>query len=371
MRDAIVAPFTTFEQTEKALIMPSHPQLLLAQLETERRTVGFDSYDIIVRQLLDMVDNREIDIAPDYQRQFVWKEQRESELIESLLLGIPIPSLYMAVNADDGVWEVVDGVQRLSTILHFRGQENHLEKIRRERPLKLTGLSKLDTFDGLTFEQLPAPIKTGFLNRSMRVTTLNDKSDANVRFDLFERLNTGGVALHPQEIRNIVYRGAFKSDVQRLSRNENLRNALRLPSGNRNALASAEYEEAVLRFFAFKDSYLEFNHSVKDFLNDYMKHRASTPISAAENAQFEDTFAYLRREFPRGITRGRNATPINLYEAIAVGTALAIANGVDLPENALPAIATGDELRRLTSAGTNSRPMVRGRIELVLGRLSE
>lgn len=95
--------------------MPGTPEQIVSQLETERRTVGYDAYDIIVRQLIDMVASAEINISPDYQRQFVWKEDRESELIESLLLGIPVPSLFMAVNAADGKWEVVDGVQRLST----------------------------------------------------------------------------------------------------------------------------------------------------------------------------------------------------------------------------------------------------------------
>jgi Protein of unknown function DUF262 len=125
--------------------MPGSPEQILAQLETERRTVA---YDIIVRQLIDMVGSGEIDIAPEYQRQFVWREPRESELVESILLGIPVPSLYMAVNAADGSWEVVDGVQRLSTILHFRGEPAHLAKSGRAEPLRLTELTKLSHFSG-------------------------------------------------------------------------------------------------------------------------------------------------------------------------------------------------------------------------------
>ena len=99
------------------------PQNLTLQLEQERRTVSFDSYDIAVRQLLEMVTENAIDIAPEYQRKFVWDTQRQSEFIESVFLGIPIPSLFMATNKDSS-WEVVDGVQRISTLIHFCGSED-------------------------------------------------------------------------------------------------------------------------------------------------------------------------------------------------------------------------------------------------------
>ena len=84
------------------------------QLDQQKRTVSYDMYDMSVRQLIDMVETGVIDIAPDYQRHFVWDDDRESELIESVFLGIPVPSIYMATNSDAS-WEVVDGVQRLLT----------------------------------------------------------------------------------------------------------------------------------------------------------------------------------------------------------------------------------------------------------------
>lgn len=350
--------------------MPGTPQEILGQLETERRTVAYDSYDIIVRQLVDMVASNEIDIAPDYQRQFVWKEDRESELIESLLLGIPIPSLYMAVNATDGRWEVVDGVQRLSTILHFQGDPSHLQRISRDQPLRLDGLRKLSQLNGATLAELPAPVRTGFLNRAVRVTTLNDRSDYDVRFDLFERLNTGGVTLHAQEIRNIVYRGEFKNNLRRLSTNEDLRAVLKLPRGTGDAQASAQYEEAVLRFFAYLDRYREFGHLVTQFLNSYMRDNAEVGPPPAILNLFEPTHAFIRAEIPNGIVRGQNSTtPINLYEAVAVGVALAIQQTNQPRRGVLGGLLGNAELRRYSGAGSNSRAMVVGRIELVRNAL--
>jgi hypothetical protein len=107
------------------------------QLDRRKRAVSYDMYDITVRQLVDMASSREIDIAPDYQRHFVWDEERESELIESIFLGIPVPSLYMATNRD-GSWEVVDGVQRLSTLIHFCGDRPAVERVRKTARLDVT-----------------------------------------------------------------------------------------------------------------------------------------------------------------------------------------------------------------------------------------
>ena len=109
--------------------------LFQEQLEQERRMVSFDSYDLTVRQLLDMYESGDVVIPPEYQRQFVWNESRQSQLIESVFLGIPIPSLFMATNADS-TWEVVDGVQRISTLAHFIGGETILSKVKRESSLK-------------------------------------------------------------------------------------------------------------------------------------------------------------------------------------------------------------------------------------------
>lgn len=92
------------------------------QLEKERRTVSFDVYDFAVRQILDMIGSKDINVAPEYQRKFVWEDTRQSEFIESVFLGIPVPSIFMATNKDS-TWEVVDGVQRLSTLIHFAGTE--------------------------------------------------------------------------------------------------------------------------------------------------------------------------------------------------------------------------------------------------------
>jgi hypothetical protein len=344
---------------------PTAPdQPLGDQLDRLKRAVSFDMYDMTVRQLVDMFSLNEINTAPEYQRHFIWDEVRESELIESIYLGIPVPSLYMATN-QDATWEVVDGVQRISTLVHFVGEDRLITKIGKTAPLVLRGLTKLTSFQGQTFVTLPRALQLQFSLRPVRVTTLNDKSDFSVRYDLFERLNTGGVELHPQEIRNCVFRGPFKDLIKRLSTNEDFRHVVLLRDSEQQ---TAEYEECVLRFFAFFEKYTEFEHSVVQFLNDYMIERNRVPPDQELVTLFERTMSLLAGQFPRGIARGRTTTPLNLYEAVAVGTGLAVQrSGGDgaLPLDRLPGIVSSPGLRRFTQGGTNSRRMVTGRIEHV------
>ena len=160
----------------------------ISELNEQKRKVDFNSYDMSVKELISMVNDNLIDIAPEYQRQFRWDEERQSILIESILLGIPVPALFMATN-NDGTWEVIDGVQRLSTIINFASEINSIArtKIGKENPLILQGLKKLKSFEGNRFTDLPRSLQIEFLLKPLKLTTLSDKSDKSVRFDLFER----------------------------------------------------------------------------------------------------------------------------------------------------------------------------------------
>jgi uncharacterized protein with ParB-like and HNH nuclease domain len=302
-------------------------------------------------------------VPPDYQRQFVWGIERESELIESILLGIPIPSLFMATNPDS-TWEIVDGVQRLSTIAHFAASNNEIfKKINRKQALRIEGLEKLTSLNNSSYDDLAKPIQLMFMTRPIRVTVLNDKSDLSVRFDLFERLNTGGVSLTNQEIRNCIFRGKFNELLKSLSKTDDFVTAVKLKeTAQQNGMA----EEYVLRFFAYLENHGEFEHSVKEFLNDYMKEHANRPPSPAKLTLFRKTFATLAEAYPVGITRGQSSiTAANLYEALAVGVALAIKAKKTVSIAKLKKLADNADLKKLTTGATNSRKMVLSRINFV------
>jgi uncharacterized protein with ParB-like and HNH nuclease domain len=333
------------------------------QLEDERRLVSFDSYDMTVRQIFDMFTEGAIFVPPEYQRQFVWDADREAVLIESILLGIPVPSLFMATNKDS-TWEIVDGVQRLSTIAHFIDpSDSFLKAINRKGSLKIANLEKLTELNGFTFADLPKSMQLMFMTRPIRVTVLNDKSDMSVRFDLFERLNTGGVLLTNQEIRNCIFRGVFNQNLKKLSKLPDFATAVRLKDA---AHQNGMVEEYVLRFFAYLENHDTFDGSVKEFLNDYMKNHAEKALSSAKISLFKKTFLALAEAYPNGITRGQSATTgANLYEALAVGVALAILAKKPIAKAKLEKLAENAELKKLTTVGTNSRKMLLSRIHFV------
>ena len=128
--------------------------------------------------------------VPEYQREFIWDEKRQSQFIESLILGLPVPLMFVAENESDGKLEIVDGSQRIRTIDAFMSNE-----------LKLRGLKKLPLLNGLTYNKLSNARQRMFKNISMRMIILGTATTPEVRQDVFERINTSAVSLLPMEIR--------------------------------------------------------------------------------------------------------------------------------------------------------------------------
>ncbi|WP_327041611.1 DUF262 domain-containing protein [Micromonospora ureilytica] len=340
-----------------------------AQLQEQRRKVDFDTYDITVEELVRRVSRGRIEIAPAYQRQFRWDTERQSRLVESLLLGIPVPPLFMATNIqeDEGTkWEVVDGLQRLLSLTNFLGDEQTRRTARLQgRPLRLAGLEILRALEGLSADELPADLRDGLLDRPMKVIVLNDKSDLQVRFDLFERLNTGGVRLTDHEVRESVFMGKFVDMLTELAENSSFKTVVLLPAARKLDGTPQDY---VLRFFAFLERYQDFAHSVKDFLNDFCRDAAANPELERRRVTFTRTFDFLARTFPDGLRSRKGTTPVNLFEGVAVGAALALAAKPDLACPQSIDWIDSSQLKSYTTGATNDRPRVRGRIEFCRDR---
>lgn len=342
---------------------------LQSQLSDHRRKVDFDTFDIVVQQLFSMLESGAIDIAPAYQRQFRWDNGRCSQLVESVLLGIPIPSLFMATNPT-GSWELVDGVQRISALVKFAGSKSLRDKLGLKEALQLVHLDKLTSFNGLQFSDLPETLQLQFELRPIKVVTLSDKSDHVVRYDLFERLNTGGIALTPQEIRGCVYRGRFSDFLEQMAKDQNFGRVVKLTERQQH---DGTKEECVLRFFAYLDNYLSFEHSVTDFLNAYMEESSKEFDYERGKEIFEDVFLQLAGVLPDGIVRPtrKGITPLNLFEAVSVGAALAITQCGRIGAPSDPNWLGDSTLRALTTGATNSPTAVQGRIEFCRDKFLE
>lgn len=330
------------------------------QLSSQRRKVDSDNFDITVRELVRMVDDGELERAPEYQRQFRWRPIQESKLVESVFLGLPVPTIYVATNSD-GTWEIVDGLQRISSLIHFvSNEEKLLETVGKKSPLVLYGLEKLSSFNGFSFKDLPLPIQLAFLKRSLRITSLSDKADKDVRFDMFERLNTGGIILTAQEIRACIYRGESISFLRKLSKNSDFKKLIKLKSGNEN---DGTAEELVLKTFAYKENRENFRGDIKHFLTEYIKTMQKDYNFSHRENLFNQSISSLSKVVTGYILKPNVGwTPINLAEGILVAALELTEAGVSdfTPKDGW----TADKI--LTSAstgGTNTNSALRTRID--------
>lgn len=335
---------------------------ITAELNEQKRKVDFNSYDMSVKELISMVNDNMINIAPEYQRQFRWDDTRQSALIESIFLGIPVPSLFMATN-NDGTWEVIDGVQRLSTIINFAAEKisQARKRIEKEEPLVLRELKKLSSFIDKKFTDLPRSLQIEFLLKPIKITTLSDKSDKSVRFDLFERLNTGGIKLSDQEIRSCIFRGKFNDFIKNLSQSEDFNSTIKLSKAFEN---DGTKEELVLRFFSYLNYRNSFEHSVVGFLNEYME-EANANFNYKKNEEiFRNTFSELAKlEYGIVKTRTRSITSFILFEAVSVGAAEAIRKKGKININDFYNWVSKKDFNDLVTGATNTKSRVFARID--------
>lgn len=333
---------------------------LIAELDQHRRAVDTDYFDLSLRELVRMVQEGEIRIAPAYQRQFRWSGETQSALIESFLLGLPVPAIFVATNRD-GTWDVVDGLQRICTILRFVGVNAPESEIfsYEENPLKLEKLQTLTSYNDATFADLPLPVRRTFERRYLRIQVLSDKSDPDVRYELFKRLNAGAVALTAQEIRSSIYRGPFNDLIEELAGYPKYRDLVKLQQANKN---NGTLEEVVLKFFAYLNWAEHFNGKVAEFLNAYMRTRMSDSKLEGDRKLFMAVVDHLYSVTEGPFLRPSiHITPLNQLEAAMVGIGLIIREG-RIPVHPPEGWQNDPELLRYSTRATNTKVMLAGRI---------
>lgn len=188
---------------------------LQEEIDSSQRRVRADAYQLSIGEIVSMYDNREIVIDPEFQRLFRWSNSQKSKFIESLLLGIPIPSVFV-FERDDASWELIDGLQRLSTILEFMGKLRDGDDA--GRPSILDATTYLPSLYNTVWEKsekitdvsladqrpLAKSMQLAIRRARMGVEILKRPSDNQTKFDLFQRLNAGGTQANAQEVRNCI-----------------------------------------------------------------------------------------------------------------------------------------------------------------------
>jgi hypothetical protein len=255
-------------------------ELIVQRFEKAQDRLVLQQSDLSLETLAAMVEAEAVDTKPHYQRRDRWTPEKRSALIESFLLNIPVPPIYLAED-DFGTYSVIDGKQRLSAIRDFMRNE--------------LVLSKLDTFkqlEGLRFEELPSELRNALQIRPyLRVVTLLKQSDPDLKYDVFERLNTGGERLNAQEIRNVAFHGPLNDLIYgELCDADFLLKQLKIsePRSKSPAYRKMQDAEYVLRFLTLKASWETFSGDFARSMDRFMEdHERAT---AQQLKEFRDSF---------------------------------------------------------------------------------
>lgn len=338
--------------------------------------VRTDALDLSFGEIVNLYSNKELIIQPEYQRLFRWTFEQRSRVVESILLELPIPQIFVIEN-QSGVIELIDGLQRVSSVIQFIDP-----KVLDLEPLRLIGCDLILDLNGKLYDDLSLTLKLRIKRSSVRTVVIKRQSSSFLRYEMFKRLNTGGSGLMPQEIRNCTARMLgddgvhFYEFLQKCAGMEHFTNCTEtLSSSDREQKAD---EELVLRFFATKNAQDMFHGSVRDWLDDYMESvllGRSKFDYAKELIDFSDVFETLDRTIgPGAFVRYRGTAPVGglapaYFEAVTIGTYRNFPNAMDAdPDKFRRAIAETvqtEDFRRTTGPGANSREKLEGRIATV------
>ena len=275
---------------------------LKEEVEIKRNEIHTDAYPMSIGEIISLYLEGDLDIHPEFQRVYRWNEVQKSRLIESILLGIPLPSFFVA-QRPDGIWDVVDGLQRLSTIFSFLGIfKNENNEI--DEPLILKGTEYLPSLEGMAWDEkfnaknfFSKELKRTFKREKIDLKIIKKESDNKAKYELFQRLNSLGSSLSAQEVRNcllIEINKQFYKWLEKISEFSSFKNTLIITSKQYN---EQYHLELTLRFLILTNQNKENCKisSIRDFITERSKKMALDKSYDKEKAkiQFEKTFLLL------------------------------------------------------------------------------
>jgi Protein of unknown function DUF262 len=244
---------------------------LESEIAKSAKEIFTDGYDMSIGEVVSLYKEGELVINPEYQRLFRWESHKKSRFIESLLLGIPIPPIFVFQNID-GTWELVDGLQRTSTLLEFMGLLVSADGSLVEGST-LEGTKLLPSLEGKTWDgsnSIGKSLQISIRRSRLRVEILKKESDQQSKYELFQRLNTGGSVLSEQEIRNsvmLMIKRDFYYDLKQLADDKDFKESISLTKA---ALDEQRHMELVLRIFSYVYNPYEGKLDVNEYLDESM-----------------------------------------------------------------------------------------------------
>ena len=340
----------------------------ILSIPPEQRRLHTETYDFTISTIIDYLDDDKMFI-PKFQRRYVWTPSQASRLIESLIIQCPIPVIYLNQEKDERL-SVVDGNQRLTSFRKYLSDE-----------FSLKGLTAYPELEGAFFSELDKRFQRHILNRTLRCIVISKDTHPQVKFDVFERLNSGSVKLTPQELRHGLYYGPFMTYIEDLSKAKEWR-ALTSTTGEKAGEKRMRGEELVLRFLALKFNLQNYQKPLAGFLNDFSeKYRQPNDTDKAEmSSAFYKTIKLANSIYGtycfRAFTKDREfITPFNtaLFDAEMVA-ASNFTDIISLPVtrqnhekflDALSILFEEEKFQKSISRATSDESQVRYRIQAV------
>lgn len=364
---------------------------LESEINDQRERISSDRMDISFGELINIYKNEELIIRPDYQRLFRWSDQQKTDLIESLLLGIPIPPIFVAED-ENGVWELVDGLQRVATVISFFGEisdtSNGLtyQSTLKESDVEADDIDEEETnvslqnkwtlgrggilknISGLNVDTLPTKYKLNLKRAVCRVEILRGATNTAMKYELFKRLNSGGSKLTPQEMRNAIYRAVnptINDFIAELSQSPIFKKLTRL---SKQKLQERYDQELVLKFIALYNNIDNANDNTENLLNSFMQ-------DAIKNENFDTN--YYKTKFLEVLELIDKLDNINVFRssrgtfvpAEFEGIMVGVAQNIDKYKNNLPLLAekinclkTDKDFKNYSGSASNSKGRIKNRL---------
>lgn len=303
---------------------------LMDELAKERKNIKTDSYDMSIGEIISLYQEGDLKLNPAYQRLYRWDLDHKVRFIESILIGIPIPEIFVA-QKEDGRWDIVDGVQRISTLLELVG------KLPGYDPLILEGTKYLPSLNRMTWKTMPNDAKRLLKRARIGVNIILTENSIESQYELFQRLNTGGVSLESQEIRNCLIIMLDESYYEKINTLKNYNHFKECINLSEDKYKVEYHMELIIRYLIAKRNkvvYGDYNPATEK-LADFLDHETSLLIADRkfkideEIELFKKTFDLLAEKLGKYTFRKYNdekecfegAFSNASYEAILVGVA--------------------------------------------------
>lgn len=292
---------------------------LQKEIEEKRNSLTTDRLDMSYGEIISMYQNDDLIINPEFQRLFRWNNYQKTRFIESILLGIPTPPIFVAEDKE-GKWELVDGLQRLSTIISFFGLLKGPSEEKNKWTLEKAPL--VSALEGINIDTLPLLFQRNIKRAYCRVEIIKWDSNIDMRYELFNRLNTGGSSLTEQEIRNCIFRGngnEFNNFIRELADLPEFIELVDISSKKKDELY---LDELVLRFLSLKEEYNSMNDNLSEHMTKFMENETKyhNLVYDFEKVNFNNIISLLYKLGPDVFKATNKQFSSAIYDGIMVAT---------------------------------------------------